>query len=216
MTRAILDVQQVSFRYRGARTPLFDEFTLSVRPGELVAALGPSGCGKSTLLYLLGLFLRPDRGRIAVDGCDTERLGDGQRSQLRAHRIGFVFQDAALHLGETIEDNVAEGALYSGAGYEQARTRARFLLDAYGILDIAARRPTEISAGQAQRAALCRALIRRPSLLLADEPTGNLDADNAAAVMEGLRAVATGGGGVVVVTHSRAVADASDRVIRLA
>ena len=215
MTGPILEVRGLCFTYPGTHHPLFEGIDLTVRPGELVAATGPSGCGKSTLLYLLGLFLHPDRGRITINGIDTERLGDAERSGLRARQIGFVFQDAALHQGETIEDNVAEGAIYGGASHTDARARARALLDAYGILEIARHRPTEVSGGQAQRAALCRALIRRPTLLLADEPTGNLDAENAAAVLLGLRGLTHQGGGVVVVTHSSAAAEASDRTVQL-
>ncbi len=216
MSVPVLDVEAVSFGYAGAPSPLFEAITMSVSRGEIVAARGPSGCGKSTLLYLLGLFLRPDHGRIALNGRNTVGLSDSERSGLRARQIGFVFQDAALHPGETIEDNVAEGAFYAGAGHSEAVARARSLLATYSLLDVARRRPTEISGGQAQRVALCRALIRRPSLVLADEPTGNLDSESAAAVLAGLRAVAASGGAVVVVTHSDAVADASDRTIRLA
>jgi putative ABC transport system ATP-binding protein/lipoprotein-releasing system ATP-binding protein len=134
---------------------------------------------------------------------------------LRAHRIGFVFQDAALHPSATIEDNVAEGVLYTGASYSAAIMSARQLLDAYGIGQLGRRRPTQVSGGQAQRAALCRALIRRPTLVLADEPTGNLDPDNAAEVIRGLRNAADAGAAVVVVTHSPTVAGACDREVEL-
>jgi putative ABC transport system ATP-binding protein len=181
----------------------------------MVAVQGRSGAGKSTLLFLLGLFIAPTAGRIVITGRETTLLGDAARSRLRAHRIGFVFQDAALHPTVSIEDNVAEGALYAGESYQIAVSRARQLLEAYGIGHLAHRKPTQVSGGQAQRAALCRALIRRPALVLADEPTGNLDPDNASEVIRGLRGAASGGASIVVATHSPTVAAACDRAVQL-
>ncbi len=216
MTAATLEALDLTFAYPGTSVPVFRDLSMVVGAGEMVAVRGPSGSGKSTLLYLLGLFITPDTGRILLAGQDTARLGDVGRSRLRAHRIGFVFQDAALHLGLTIEENVAEGVLYGGATHEGAIVRARALMEAYGIASFAGRRPTEISGGQAQRVALCRALVRRPALVLADEPTGNLDPDNAEAVIAGLRAAATDGTAVVIVTHNPGVADACDRTVTLA
>ena len=215
MSGPTLDVQDLAFGYPGADAPLFSGLCLAVAPGEMVAVRGRSGAGKSTLLYLLGLFIEPTTGRITVDGLEATRLGDADRSRLRAHRIGFVFQDAALDAGLTVEENVAEGAVYGGLSYREAIQGARDLLAAYGIADLAARRPTRISGGQAQRAALCRALLRRPALVLADEPTGNLDPANADAVMAGLSAAAAAGAAVLVVTHSPSVAEACDRTIAL-
>ena len=212
---AVLEASELSFAYHASASPVFEGLSIHVAAGELVAVLGASGCGKSTLLYLLGLFLRPASGRVLVDGLDTTHLGDAMRSRLRAHRLGFVFQDAALDPAMSVQENVAEGALYGGASYADATRRAFELLADYGIAAIRHRRPTEISGGQAQRAALCRALIRNPRLVLADEPTGNLDSANATAVLDGLRNVAAGGAGVVVVTHSPDVAAASDRVVEL-
>lgn len=215
MTAATLEVRGLSFAYPGAAAPLIDGLDLVADPGQMVAVQGKSGTGKSTLLFLLGLFIAPSAGRIVIDCLETTRLGDADRSRLRAHRIGFVFQDAALHPTATIEDNVAEGALYAGASYSAAIASARQLLDAYGIGHLGRRRPTQVSGGQAQRAALCRALIRRPTLVLADEPTGNLDPDNAAEVIRGLRGAADEGAAVVVVTHSPTVAAACDHTIQL-
>lgn len=215
MTGPRLDVRGLTFAYPRTSAPIIDGLDLSVGEGEMIGVMGASGSGKSTLLYLLGLFIAPNAGRIAVDGRETTLLDDAERSRLRAHRIGFVFQDAALHPNATVEENVAEGALYTGCSYAEAVARARGLLEAYGIIDLAGRRPTQISGGQAQRAALCRALLRRPALILADEPTGNLDPVNAEAVLAGLRAAVTDGAGVVVATHSPAVADTCDRTVRL-
>lgn len=214
MTAATLEVRGLSFAYPGAAA-LIDGLDLVADAGQMVAVRGKSGSGKSTLLFLLGLFIAPGAGRIVIDGLETTRLGDADRSRLRAHRIGFVFQDAALHPTASIEDNVAEGVLYAGASYSAAIASARQLLDAYGIGYLGRRRPTQVSGGQAQRAALCRALIRRPTLVLADEPTGNLDPDNAAEVIRGLRGAASAGAAVVVVTHSPTVAGACDREVEL-
>ena len=215
MSGATLDVHDLRFTYPGSASPLIAGLDLTAEPGTMVAVQGKSGTGKSTLLFLLGLFIAPTDGRIVIDGLETTGLGDAERSRLRAHRIGFVFQDAALHPTATIADNVAEGALYGGASYAVALADARRLLDAYGIGHLASRRPTQVSGGQAQRAALCRALIRHPALVLADEPTGNLDPENAAEVIKGLRAAAGEGAAVVVVTHSPTVAAACDQVVEL-
>jgi putative ABC transport system ATP-binding protein/lipoprotein-releasing system ATP-binding protein len=208
-------VRSLRFGYRDVPGLIVD-LDLSVAAGEMVAVRGPSGSGKSTLLYLLGLYLRPDGGSIRLDGQETTSLGDRERSRLRAHRIGFVFQDAGLHPDASLVDNVAEGAFYGGASYAAARARALALMTRYGIAGLAERRAVQVSGGEAQRAALCRALVRDPSLVLADEPTGNLDPENAAAVIEGLRAAADDGAGVVVATHSPAVAEACDRTVLLA
>ncbi len=216
MTEAALIAHGLTFGYPGAAEPLIRAFDITADAGEMVAVQGPSGCGKSTLLYLLGLLIQPSAGRIVLGGQDSVLLGDAERSRIRAHHIGFVFQDAALHPNLTVEENVAEGAIYAGTSYAPAALRARELLDSTGIADIAGRWPTQISGGQAQRAALCRALIRNPLLILADEPTGNLDPDNAAAVIAGLRDAAGHGAAVVVVTHSPMVASGCDRVIGLA
>ncbi len=216
MSASVVDVHGLTFRYPGATQPVLDGIDLAVARGETVAVLGPSGRGKSTLLYLLGLFLRPTSGQVILHDLDVARLDDRDRSRLRAHHIGFVFQDPTLHPGWTVEENVAEGAIYAGESFPSALRRARGLLDVYRLSHISGHRPAEISGGEAQRAALCRALMRRPSLILADEPTGNLDPDNAAHVMAGLRAAADDGAAVLVVTHAASVADASDRAIRLA
>jgi len=211
----IVEAHDLQFAYPGSSGPLIESLDLTVDGGEMVAVLGPSGCGKSTLLYLLGLFLRPTAGQLTLVGRETTRLGDDARSQLRAHQIGFVFQDAGLHGNWSVEENVAEGALYAGLDYRAAIARARVLLATYGIGDLAGRRPTTISGGQAQRVALCRALVRRPSVVLADEPTGNLDSASAQAVLGGLRAAARAGAAILVVTHAEPVAAQCDQILRL-
>lgn len=215
MNTPVLVADQLRFRYPSQSQPVIDGLSIVVRPGEMVSISGPSGSGKSTLLYLVGLLLQPGSGKVILAGVDTTRLSDHGRSLLRAHSIGFVLQDAALHHHLTILENVAEGALYSGANLASARDRAAELLDAFGLTREAALRPAQVSGGQGQRAALCRALIRRPSIILADEPTGNLDADNADHVLVGLRSAAEAGAGVLVVTHAASVAVRCDRELRL-
>jgi ABC-type lipoprotein export system ATPase subunit len=210
-----LKAQDLSFCYPGAPEPVLSHLDIAVDSGDMVAVCGPSGSGKSTLLFLLGLFIVPTEGSIVLAGLDTTRLADAARSRLRAHAIGFVFQDAALDPALTVEENVAEGALYAGFTYASAKAKARCLLDEYGIGDLSDRRPTHISGGQAQRAALCRALIRRPSLILADEPTGNLDQANGDLVIAGLKAAAEAGAGVVIVTHNPEVSEACDYRVQL-
>ncbi len=211
----LLNASALTFRYPTAPASIIDRLSLSVAAGELVAVHGPSGCGKSTLLYLLGLFLRPTSGTVRLCGVDTAALGDRDRSQMRAHDIGIVLQDAALHERMTLVENVAEAALFSGRRRRAALSAARSLLDSFGLDDVHDRHPSQVSGGQAQRAALCRALIRSPRLLLADEPTGNLDLESGGAVLLGLRNAASEGSAVVVVTHSPVVIDAADRAIRL-
>lgn len=211
----VLAVEDLAFSYPGSQR-LFSDLALSVEEGEIVGVRGRSGAGKSTLLFLLGLFIAPTAGRIVIDGVEATRLTDGERSWLRAHRIGFVFQDAIMQPTLTVAENVAEGALYSGLSHSAAIERALDVLGLYGISELAERRPTQISGGEAQRAALCRALIRRPVLILADEPTGNLDPQNADAVMGGLSNAAGDGAAVVIVTHSPQIAASCDRVVELA
>lgn len=211
-----LEAASLTFRYPGAVSPAVHDLTLAVEAGEMVAVHGPSGCGKSTLLYLLGLFLRPTAGAVRVAGSDTATLGDRARSRLRAHAIGIVLQDAFLHDRLSLLENVAEAALFAGARRSEALARAGSLMDRLGLAEAADRRPAAVSGGQAQRAALCRALVRDPAILLADEPTGNLDPVAARAVVGALRGAARAGAAVVVVTHAPEVIAAGDRAVALA
>ncbi|WP_224751525.1 ABC transporter ATP-binding protein [Microbacterium helvum] len=195
--------------------PVLDGWDADFEAGEVVALTGPSGRGKSTLLYLLGLMLHPTGGDVLVDGVAVSGLRDAHKARLRAGRFGFVFQDAALDASRSVIDNVTETALYRGQPRREATAKARELLDRFGVDVPAGRKPGQVSGGQAQRIALCRALLSDPQILLADEPTGNLDPATSTVVVDALKAHAASGALVVVVTHSPEVAAACDREIRL-
>lgn len=182
---------------------------------EVVALTGPSGRGKSTLLYLLGLMLSPLSGLIMLDGENVGALNDAERAARRAQKYGFVFQDSALDPTRTVLDNVLETTLYRGVSREEQTPRALELLDAFGVSLRATHKPGQISGGQAQRIALCRALLSTPQVLLCDEPTGNLDAASASSVISGIRDHAASGAIVIIATHDPFLMDHCDRRVEL-
>lgn len=190
--------------------------TLKILPGEIVAITGPSGCGKSTLLHILGALDTPTSGQAYVDGLPLHSMSDDALTGLRQLKIGFVFQFFHLLPTLTVEENVLLPLLLSGRADALGKTRARELLESVGLSDRRHHRPHQLSGGQMQRAALARALIHRPSVLLADEPTGNLDSASSAAVVDLLTSLARREKTtVVLVTHSADVAAAADRRIGL-
>ena len=211
---ALLEAQGISFGY-GRGVPILDGWDARFEAGEVVAITGPSGRGKSTLLYLLGLMLAPRAGQVLVDGANAASQRDAARARMRASLFGFVFQDAALDATRTVLDNVIETALYRGQPREQAKARALELMAQFGVDLRATHKPGQVSGGQAQRIALCRALLNRPRMLLADEPTGNLDQDSAGVVVDAMRSHAASGSTVIVATHDPALVARCDRVIRL-
>ncbi|MGK5551466.1 ABC transporter ATP-binding protein [Actinomadura kijaniata] len=192
-----------------------DDVDLAVAPGETVGIVGPSGCGKSTLLHLLGGLDRPDGGRVLLHGRRLDGLSETAAARVRRTAIGFVFQ--AFHLVDelTARENVELPALLAGASPRQARRRAEHLLDRVGLADRAGHLPGMLSGGQRQRVAVARALVNDPPLLLADEPTGNLDSAAATEVLRLLAELRREGRALVVVTHDPRIAGAADRVVTM-
>ncbi|GCD19307.1 lipoprotein-releasing system ATP-binding protein LolD [Cellulomonas algicola] len=211
----MISVDALTFGYGPRTGPVLNDLTCKFSEGALTTITGPSGGGKSTLLYLLGLMLTPTAGTVVLDGVATARLPDGERARLRATQIGFVFQDAVLDPARTVLDNVMEGALFTGTSRRVAERRARDLLGALGVEHRHDHRPGQISGGQAQRVALCRALMKSPTIILADEPSGNLDPASADVVWDTLRERAQSGATVIVATHDPLRAPTGDARVQL-
>ena len=188
---------------------------LRVEPGEWVAIIGPSGSGKSTLMHVLGLIDRPTAGTYTLDGVDTAGLDDYRLAGLRNRSIGFVFQSFNLIPGETALENVAAPLMYAGVKRGERIQQATAALDEIGLGDRLHHDPSQLSGGQQQRVAIARALVTRPRLLLADEPTGNLDSSAGAELLDVLRGLNAQGLTLVLITHDPRVAAAADRVIEM-
>ena len=205
----LLKFDNVSKTYTGAagRVVALDQVSLTLNSGDFAAIQGPSGCGKTTLLLTAGTLLQPDAGHVEVNGQSLAGLAAADRAALRAESIGFVFQQFHLVPYLSVLDNILAPSLAAGGNGKLAQ--AKSLIERFGLSGRADHVPAKLSSGERQRCALARALLNRPRLLLADEPTGNLDEDNATAVLTALREFADSGGAVLLVTHDARAATAA-------
>jgi putative ABC transport system ATP-binding protein len=189
--------------------------SFSIREGELAAVVGPSGSGKTTLLHLMGTLDQPTSGAVRVTGADAATLGDRQVAYLRATRIAFVFQQFFLAEHESVLDNVADGMLYAGVRHAERRERALAALDVVGLAPRASARPTQLSGGQRQRVAIARALAGEPAIILADEPTGNLDQATGKSILALFEALNKRGATIILITHDMEIARRMPRRIEM-
>jgi putative ABC transport system ATP-binding protein len=212
----VLELRDVSKAY-GAEPPIYAlrEVSFAVNQGELVAIVGPSGSGKTTLLHVIGTLERPSVGVVAITGVDITELSDRELAALRAKRIGFVFQQFFLAEHSTALENVADGLLYAGAGVAERRERAAEALALVGLAERVQFRPSKLSGGERQRVAIARALVGRPAIVLADEPTGNLDSASGHAILALLEELNAQGATILVITHDRELAERLPRQVQM-
>jgi putative ABC transport system ATP-binding protein len=212
----VLELEEVVKSY-GADPPIpaLQGASFSVDAGELVAVVGPSGSGKSTLLHVMGTLERPTSGRVAITGLDVAELGDRELAAVRATRIGFVFQQFFLAEHSSVLENVADGLLYAGVPASDRREQAADALGEVGLGDRLKARPPQLSGGERQRVAIARALVGAPAIVLADEPTGNLDSTTGKQIMTVIEELNRNGATIVVITHEHAIAARCPRRIQL-
>jgi putative ABC transport system ATP-binding protein len=192
-----------------------EDIDLHIGTGETVAITGPSGSGKSTMLSILGTLEKPTTGQVRLTGIDVSALGDAELSAIRAYRIGFVFQRFHLLAHLTVLENVATGLLYRGLPSVEAHSAARVALERVGLSHRGGHHPLQLSGGEQQRAAIARAIVGKPTIVLADEPTGNLDSVTSGRIMDVLTSVADARTTVIVITHDSAIAQSMGRRISL-
>jgi len=218
MSDLILNLSHVYKTYTGGglSVPVLKDVSFEVKKGEFVAIMGPSGSGKSTLMNIIGCLDRATKGSYLLHDRDVSKMNDNELADLRSEEIGFVFQNFNLLAHESILENAALPLLYAGVSPKERRERAAEALKQVGLADRMDFDPTRLSGGQKQRAAVARAMINHPAILLADEPTGALDSKNGAALMELFRKLNTEQGmTIVMITHERSVAECADRILVL-
>ena len=212
----VLDVDDVTKSYPGEPpVQALRGVNLTIGPGELVGIVGPSGSGKTTLLQLMGTLDRPTSGRVRITGLDVATMADEDVAYLRATRIGFIFQQFFLAEHSTVLDNVADGLLYAGIPLRQRRQRALDALELVGLAERPHARPTQLSGGQRQRVAIARALVGQPAIVLADEPTGNLDQATGQSILALIDQLHQAGSTIVVITHDHAIAERMPRKVEI-
>jgi putative ABC transport system ATP-binding protein len=212
----VLEVDNVTKSYPGEPpVQALRGVSLAIGEGELVGIVGPSGSGKTTLLQLMGTLDRPTSGRVRLTGSDVATMADDDLAYLRATRIGFVFQQFFLAEHSTVVDNVADGLLYAGVSLIERRQRALEALELVGLAGRPHARPTQLSGGQRQRVAIARAVVGRPAIVLADEPTGNLDQGTGHAILALIDLLHQAGSTIVVITHDHAIADRMPRRVEI-
>ncbi|MET0239232.1 MAG: ABC transporter ATP-binding protein [Sphingobium sp.] len=213
----MLQMRGLSRAYRTdtVETTALDAIDLDIRDGEFVAIMGPSGCGKSTLLNVMGMLDSPTGGSYLFDGQEVAGLGEKRLASVRKASIGFIFQSFNLVDELTVRENVELALLYHPVSAADRRSRVEAVMDRVGIAHRASHRPSQLSGGQQQRVAVARALVAEPKLILADEPTGNLDTNHGEEVMRMLQTLNAAGSTIVMVTHSAAHADYASRIVNM-
>jgi putative ABC transport system ATP-binding protein len=217
--KIIIEGKNLIKSYRMSKTNIIQALNgvdIEVREGDFSAIVGPSGCGKSTLLHILGLLDRPDKGELTIDGIDVAKMKEKQAHKLRAKKIGFVFQGFNLIPTLTAIENVMLAGKYGGLSKKERKDRAEKLLSSVGLIDRSNHKPNELSGGQCQRVALARSLMNNPSIILADEPTGELDSKTSLEIIEMLKKLNREENRTfLIVTHNDEVAKACKKIIRL-
>jgi len=215
--KVILELKDVTKIYKldGVDVPAVRGVSLTIKQGELVSIMGPSGSGKSTMMHLIGCLDKPTSGSIVIEGQEIGNLTDNQLARLRNEKIGFVFQTFNLLPRTTAIKNVELPLVYAGVSLGERNRRAKEALAAVGLADRLYYRPTQLSGGQQQRVAIARALINNPAIILADEPTGNLDSKSGAEIMTILEHLHDEGKTIILVTHEKYIAEHAQRIIKI-